>query len=533
MDRRGPLAGSYPAAVALVVCALVPFLALAASLGPLTKLIASDLHLSRGALELTMGMSVAGYAVGTVISVQFAQHLRQRRMLLLYVTVFAVAAVVAAAAPTPGLFITAFVLQGLCTSLMLIAAVPPLVIGFGADKIASTGVVMNLCIFGAVAAGPSIGSFSAAANDWRTLFWIVAGIAAAAWVLSLLTFEDAEPQDQDAPWDWVALAMALAGCVAAFFGAAELEIRMHATALALAALFAGLALVVTMVVHQYRKRDPLMPVEQLATTFPVVGILVALAASAAAFGLMDLSLRALEQRDPTHVGLLFLPELATAMLTAGIFGAIFRTRFTPLYAIGGLVVLCVAAAVLTGVATGGDLRIAIGAALLGLGVGAAVSPGLFIAGFSLGSAQIQRVFALIELLRGVTAFLFGPVVLYLAGILAPDATAGVANAVWICFGICVAGVIAAVVVFVAGGAQLQRPDLERWQEAGEPAWKSPELLAAVRRPRRDNATALQGARGAQRHDLSRAPLPSPRRRPRGRVLRPPVDSVGRNRRRAP
>ena len=63
MDRRGPLAGSYPAAVALVVCALVPFLALAASLGPLTKLIASDLHLSRGALELTMGMSVAGYAV--------------------------------------------------------------------------------------------------------------------------------------------------------------------------------------------------------------------------------------------------------------------------------------------------------------------------------------------------------------------------------------------------------------------------------------------------------------------------------------
>jgi MFS family permease len=188
MDRRGPLAGSYPAAVALVVCALVPLLALAASLGPLTKLIASDLHLSRGALELTMGMSVAGYAVGTVISVQFAQHLRQRRMLLLYVTVFAVAAVVAAAAPTPGLFIAAFVLQGLCTSLMLIAAVPPLVIGFGADKIASTGVVMNLCIFGAVAAGPSIGSFSAAANDWRTLFWVVAGIAAAAWVVSLLTF---------------------------------------------------------------------------------------------------------------------------------------------------------------------------------------------------------------------------------------------------------------------------------------------------------------------------------------------------------
>jgi MFS family permease len=481
MDRRGPLAGSYPAAVALVVCALVPFLAVAGALAPLTKLIGADLHLGRGALELTAAMSYAGYAVGTVISVQLAQHLRQRRMLLVYVTVFVAAAAVAAAAPSRGLFVAAFVLEGLCTSLMLIAAVPPLVIGFGADKVASTGVVMNLCIFGAVAAGPSIGSFEAGAHDWRTLFWVVAGIGAAAWILSLLTFEDAEPQDRDAPWDWTAIGMSLAGCVAAFFGAAELEIQKHATVLALATLLGGLALVVAMIVHQYRKRNSLMPVEQLATTFPVVGILVALAASAGAVGLMELSLTALEQRDPIQVGLLFLPEFAAAMVTAAIFGAIFRTRFTPPYAIGGLVVLCAAAAVLTGVATGGDLRIAIGAGLLGLGVGAAVSPGLFIAGFSLGSAQIQRVFALIELLRGVTAFLFGPIVLYLAGILAPERTAGISDAVWICLGLCALGGVAAVVIFLAGGTRLQRPDLERWQEEGEPAWESPELVAALRR----------------------------------------------------
>jgi MFS family permease len=481
MHRRGPLAGSYPAAVALVVCALVPFLALAAAFAPLAKLIGTDLHLSQRTLELTTAMADAGYAVGTVVAVQFAQHLRQRRMLLLYVTVFVVAAVVAAAAPSRGLFVGAFVLEGLCTSLMLIAAVPPLVIGFGADRIASTGVVMNLCIFGAVAAGPSIGSFEAGAKDWRTLFWVVAGIGAAAWVLSLLTFEDAEPQDPEAPWDWSAVLLALAGCVAAFFGAAQLEIEKRATTLALVTLFTGLALIVAMIVHQYRKRNPLMPVEQLATTFPVVGILVALAASAGAFGLMDLSLTALEHRDPTTIGLLFLPELGAAMVTAAIFGAIFRTRLTPLYAIGGLVVLCAGSAVLTEVATGGDLRVAIGAALLGLGVGAAVSPGLFIAGFSLASAQIQRVFALIELLRGVTAFIFGPVVLYLAGVLAPQTAAGISDAVWICFGICAAGAAGAVLLFLVGGGRLQRPDLERWQDEGEPAWDSPQLGAALRR----------------------------------------------------
>jgi MFS family permease len=480
MDRRGPLADSYAAAVALVVCALVPFLALAAAFTPLTKLIGADLGLSRRALELTTAMSDAGYAVGTVIAVQLAQHLRQRRMLVLYVTVFVVAAVIAAWAPTRGLFIAAFVVEGLCTSLMLIAAVPPLVIGFGADKVASTGVVMNLCIFGAVAAGPSIGSFEAGAGDWRRLFWVVAGIGVAAWILAILTFEDAEPQDEDAPWDWTAIGMSLLGCVAAFYGAAELAIQKHATALALAALVGGLALVVAMIVHQYRKRNPLMPVEQLATTFPVVGILVALSASAGAFGLMDLSLTALAQRDPTQVGLLFLPELGAAMLTAAIFGVLFRTRYTPVYAMGGLAVLCVAAVLLTRVATGGDLRIALGTGLLGLGVGAGVSPGLFIAGFSLGSAQIQRVFALIELQRGVAAFLFGPVVLYLAGILATAAADGTADAVWICFGLCVSGLLGALFVFVAGGARLQQPDLYRWQEEGDPAWDSPPLFAAIR-----------------------------------------------------
>jgi hypothetical protein len=60
VNRRGPVAGSYVGAVILVVCALVPFLALSASLSPPTKQLGTDLHLSQGALELTMAMSNAG-----------------------------------------------------------------------------------------------------------------------------------------------------------------------------------------------------------------------------------------------------------------------------------------------------------------------------------------------------------------------------------------------------------------------------------------------------------------------------------------
>ena len=38
--RQGPLAGRYPAAAAMVMFALIPYLALSAALGPLTPIIA-------------------------------------------------------------------------------------------------------------------------------------------------------------------------------------------------------------------------------------------------------------------------------------------------------------------------------------------------------------------------------------------------------------------------------------------------------------------------------------------------------------
>jgi predicted MFS family arabinose efflux permease len=200
---RGPLADSYPAAVALVVFALIPYLALSGALTPLTQIMAKDIGLSPQALQLTNGMANAGYAFGTAMAVQFAVHVRGRRMLVLYATLFVIGSVLAALALTPGLFIAGRVLQGLCTSLMLIAAVPPLVIGWPVRKMPITGVIMNMCLFGAVAVGPVVGGVQAGAGDWRPLFWIVAGLGGLALLFALLTCEDQAPQDPSSGWNWV------------------------------------------------------------------------------------------------------------------------------------------------------------------------------------------------------------------------------------------------------------------------------------------------------------------------------------------
>ena len=145
------------------------------------------------------------------MAVQFAQHLPQRRMMVLYATVLVLGSVLAAAATDPAMFIVGHVLQGLCTSLLLIAAAPPLFLGYPAGKLRWTAMIMNMCIFGAVAAGPLIGGTQASFHAWRPLFWIAAGIAVVGLLLSLLTFEDAPPADRSAPRDSWAIGLAAAG----------------------------------------------------------------------------------------------------------------------------------------------------------------------------------------------------------------------------------------------------------------------------------------------------------------------------------
>src|SRR3984885_51791 len=131
--RQGRLAGRYPAAAAMVMFALIPYLALSAALGPVTPIIARQLHMSLQTMSLSSGMGNAAYAAGTVLAVQFTQLFPHRRMLVIYVVLLVIGSVLAAAAQNAGMFIAGHVLQGLCTSLLLIAAAPSLALGFGVE----------------------------------------------------------------------------------------------------------------------------------------------------------------------------------------------------------------------------------------------------------------------------------------------------------------------------------------------------------------------------------------------------------------
>jgi MFS family permease len=485
---RGPLAGRYSAVATMVMFALIPYLALSAALGPLTPIISKQLHMSAQTMSLGTGLANAAYALGTVLAVQFAQHLPQRRMMLGYAVLLVIGSLLAATATDAGMFIVGHVIQGLCTSLLLISAVPPLAIGYPANKLRDTAVIMNMCIFGAVALGPLVGGLQAGSNAWRPLFWIVAGIALVALILVVLTFDDAPAANPDSPRDLPAIGLAAVGCVAAFFGASELTSHAFLNVETIVPLLGGLALIIILVVYQCRAKRPLLTIRTMITSsIPVAGIIVALFAAAASVSATALTVGVLEARySPLHIGLLYLPEVAGAVLSAIVLGRVIRTRAVHYLPLAGMAMLAAGIVVFRISVPSSQAMTLVGSGLTGIGLGATVAPALFIAGFSLPSANLQRVFAIVELFRAVAAFMVAPIFIHFAAATGGGLDAGTAIALWIGLGLAVGGGIIGVVIYALSGARPNTPDLDRFLAGLDAAWESPPLLARVRRSSPDS-----------------------------------------------
>jgi MFS family permease/nucleotide-binding universal stress UspA family protein len=480
--RQGPFAGRYPAVAAMVMFALIPYLVLSSALGPLTPIIAKQLHTTLQTLSLGSGLANAAYAVGTVVAVALAQHLPQRRMMVLYATLLVIGSVLVASAQNAPMYITGHVIQGLCTSLLLISAVPPLAIGFPKEKLRITVVIMNMCIFGAVALGPFIGGLQAESDAWRPLFWIVAVVAAGALVLSLLTFEDSPPANPDSPLGLPAIGLAGVGCVAAFFGVSELTTHSFSDPETIIPLLGGLAVILVLIVYQYRATRPLLTIRSMVTSsIPVAGIAVALFAAAASVSATVLTASVLEARyTPLHIGLLYLPEAVGAVITAVVLGVVINKWSLPLLPLVGMVALAAGIVVFRIEVPSSQTLTLVGSGLTGIGLGATVAPALFVVGFSLAAASLQRVLAIVELLRAVAAFLVAPIFVYFASNAAGGLDAGTATALWAGLALALVGTVIGVVIYVLSGARLQTPDIDGFLAGPDPAWYSPPLLARMR-----------------------------------------------------
>ena len=252
--------------------------------------------------------------------------------------------------------------------------------------------IMNMCIFGAVALGPSIGGLQAEADAWRPLFWIVAGDRARG-----AGAGGADVRGRAAgrtPTRRVICRRSRSRPSAAWpRSSAPRSSRATASSspVVIVPLLGGLAAIIVLVVYQYRAKQPLLTIRTMLTsTMPVAGIAVALFAAAASVSATALTAEALA--GPTTArctsALLYLPEVAGAVITAVVLGVVITRRAIHYLPLVGMVV---PGRRDRGLRDRGALErrrsTLLGSGLTGIGLGATVAPALFVAGFSLRVGQ--------------------------------------------------------------------------------------------------------------------------------------------------
>jgi MFS family permease len=187
------------------------------------------------------------------------------------------------------------------------------------------------------------------------------------------------------------------------------------------------------------------------------------------------------KQPPVLVGGLLAPMLIGITVGAVMFRWLLPTRWLPLLVLGGLGVLAVAAAALLALdpATAMVL-VPVVAVLLGFGAGAAVAPGLFMAGLSVPSSSVGPTFALVELLRSEAAFILAPLLSYVAMTSAGSLSGGILLGIGVTFGLIAIVSPVLIGLLLLGGVGPHAPDLEAWVRGDDIAYDSPRIAAAIR-----------------------------------------------------
>ncbi|MGN6551946.1 MAG: MFS transporter [Pararhizobium sp.] len=483
-----PLAGRYTPTLFTALGSLVPYILVASAAALYRTEVAKDISASEQALAVIEGISTAGYAFGALLAGDLINRIAQRHLFLACQALFIGGWLVVAAGGTPTTYGIGRSFAGFATGMLLVTALPPVVRRFPAGRLPLTAAFINIGLFGAVAAGPVLGGLVAGWHAWRLLYAGFAVLGLLIVVIAWFALPHEEPSNPDLPVDAPALILGFAGTFLPFFASGELRAHGFGDLVVAIPLVVGLACFVALLLVEYHKRQALAPVEKMWTTLPVIGTLVAMIAGGAFVTLVLLAVQDLI--EVKHVaalpaGLAFWPQIAGVAVAALLLGLLFASRFLPILVLAGMVLLIVGGLMLTGF-TGdhADARFLAAVGLLGFGAGATVSPGLFLAGMSLPSKILGRIFALIELVRSVADFIMAPVMSKIARASpgAKETTAiGFEQAVDITLIIIVAGLVVCLVLYVLGGVGLPKPDLKAWVEKDGTAIRSPQLVRLARK----------------------------------------------------
>ena len=204
------------------------------------------------------------------------------------------------------MLLAAHVVHGLVAGMLFIVVLPPLVINFGSAKLGASASVLVPALFGAATLGPLVGGLVASPGLWRSIFAAEVVVAIVALVLARSVLAKREPQGADAPVDWFALLASGIGSLLIYLGVGALAGHDWTYPLALGPTAAGILVYVALILGEARKREPLVPVRELATSLALVGTIATVIGSATFSALtqsFSLTLLRIDGLDPRGTGL--------------------------------------------------------------------------------------------------------------------------------------------------------------------------------------------------------------------------------------
>lgn len=321
---------------------------------------------------------------------RIADLVGRRRSFLAGLAGFAVASMIAGAAPGFGVLVIGRALQGAFAALLAPTALSLLAVTFTEprERAKAFGVYGAVASSGA-AVGLLLGGALTQYADWRWCLYVNVAIAAAASVAGRIVLP-APPSFPGARVDWISAVLVTGGLAAVVYGAGEAAPHGWDAWRTTAPLAVGGLALALFAVRQARHAAPLLPLRILADRGRAGAYLAVATAVVGAFGVfltLTYYLQVVAHFSPMRTGLAFLP-MAVANSASGYLVGARLTRRVParLLISAGLLIAAAGLAALTRLDAGSGYATAVVPVevLLGIGMGAVFPPA-----FSLATAGVS------------------------------------------------------------------------------------------------------------------------------------------------
>ncbi len=290
-----------------------------------TALIAirTDLHASIGTLEWTANAYSLSFAVLLIAGAALGDRFGRRRMFVAGLSVFSLASVACASAPSIGTLIAARAVQGAGSALVMPLAVALLTGAFSPERRGSALGVFTALAGLAVVGGPVVGGAVTQGIAWQWIFWINVPIGAV--LIPLVLIRTGESRGPLVRPDVLGLVLVSAGMFGIVWGLVRADAAGWGSAEVISALTGGAVMTVAFVAWEARTREPMLSIGLFADRSFTGGNVAMFLHTGALFGSVFFLAQYLQITlgySPLGAGLRFLPWTVPLFVIAPIAGRV-------------------------------------------------------------------------------------------------------------------------------------------------------------------------------------------------------------------